>query len=171
MHTIRKATLWGDRLFMTGVILMMGVICATIIADVIARYIFSSAIIFSSELSRLGLIWLTFLVMPLGISRGMHVAITAVQDNVPPLLRTGMWALSTLFVIALMVVVLMGALTSIDARSYEQMNTLPLTAAWYFHPVALGAGWSLVHLVVQLVDGLRHGRDAATPGETMEPTS
>lgn len=150
---IARALDLGDRVFMAGVAASMALVVLIVGADVICRFVFGSSIIVSGELSRLGLVWMTFLVMPLGVSRGLHVAITSVVDPMPEPLRRLVFRFGTVLVLALMCVVLTGAWISIGARSYESLNTLPLTAAAFFWPVLLGAGWAIVHLAVQLVTG------------------
>lgn len=139
---------------MGAVAILMAVIVAVIACDVIGRYGFSRSILFSNELSRLSFIWMTFLVMPLGVSRGMHVAITSLRDRAPPMLRSTFVRLAAAAIIALMVVVFLGAWVSIRGRSSEMLNTLPLSAAWFYYPLAIGAAWSIVHLLVQFVRGV-----------------
>ena len=150
---IDRALGLGDRVFMAGVAASMALVVAIVAADVISRFVFGSSIIVSGELSRLGLVWMTFLVMPLGVSRGLHVAITSAVDPLPLPLRRAVFRIGTALVLALMGVVLAGAWISIGARSYESLNTLPLTAAAFFWPVLLCAGWAIVHLTVQFVTG------------------
>lgn len=139
---------------MGAVAVLMAIIVAVIACDVVGRYGFSRSILFSNELSRLSFIWMTFLVMPLGVSRGLHVAITSLRDRVPTMFRAALVRLAAAAIIALMVVVFMGAWVSIRGRSSEMLNTLPLSAAWFYYPLAIGSAWSIVHLLVQFVTGL-----------------
>lgn len=151
----RTADTFGihDRIFLGAVTLLMGVLVAVIAADVVARYGFSRSLLFANELSRMCFIWMTFLVMPLGIARGLHVAVTTVPDALSEPLRKLVYRACIAAVFVLMIVVFMGAVVSIRARSFETLNTLPVSAAWYFYPLALGAAWSLVHLVARFIDG------------------
>lgn len=142
-----------DRIFMGAVAVLMGVLVVVITADVVGRYGFGSSLIFANELSRMCFIWMTFLVMPLGISRGLHVAVTTIPDALSDGPRRWAYRAAVVAVFILMSVVLAGALVSIRARSLEVLNTLPVTAAWFFYPLVLGSSWSLVHLVFRFVDG------------------
>jgi TRAP-type transport system small permease protein len=148
-----------DRVFMGMVVVAMAIIVTTIACDVVGRYGFGKSILFANELSRLSFIWLSFLVMPLGISKGLHVAITTVLDKVPPFVTKLLFRAGALSVIVLMVVVFMGAWVSIKGRSGEMLNTLPVSAAWFYYPLALGSAWSIVHLAVQFVRGEAPKRD------------
>lgn len=144
---------------LTGVIaLLMATLVAVITADVAGRYMFGRSIIFASELSRLCFIWITFLVMPLGIARGLHVAITTVPDMLGPKGAAFAYRLGVAIVFVLMIVVLSGAVVSVKARSIEPLNTLPISAAWYYYPLVIGSVWSLVHLIVRFIDGQPVGR-------------
>lgn len=142
-----------DRIFMGAVAVLMGVLVVVITADVVGRYGFGSSLIFANELSRMCFIWMTFLVMPLGISRGLHVAITTIPDLLADGPRKWAYRAGIVAVFVLMCVVLAGSLVSIRARSLEVLNTLPITAAWFFYPLALGSAWSLVHLMFRFIDG------------------
>ena len=155
-----------DRIFIGVVVAAMATIVATVTLDVIGRYGFDRSMIFSNELSRLAFIWLSFSVMPLGISRGLHVAITSLVDSVPALVRRLLFRAGCIAVIVLMVVVFAGAYVSIKNRSSEMLNTLPVSAAWFFYPLAIGSAWSIVHLLVQFVRGEPTVRNVAP--ETLE---
>ncbi len=139
---------------MAAVSVLMAVIVLVVACDVVGRYGFGRSLLFSNELSRLSFVWMTFLVMPLGVSRGMHVAITSLRDGVPSTLRPALVRLAAAAVIALMVVVFAGAWVSIRGRSSEMLNTLPLSAAWFYYPLAIGSAWSIVHLLIQFARGL-----------------
>lgn len=150
---------------MAAVSLLMAVIVLVVACDVVGRYGFGRSILFSNELSRLSFIWMTFLVMPLGVSRGMHVAITSLRDGAPTALRPVLVRIAAALVIGLMVVVFAGSWVSIRGRSSEMLNTLPLSAAWFYYPLAIGSAWSIVHLLIQFARGLTVERafDDETP--------
>ncbi len=148
-----------DRIFVAGVAAAMTVIMVTVIADVLGRYLLNAGFIFANELSRLGFVWMTFLVMPLAVSRGLHVAITSVVDSLPQEARPWVFRLAVLLGGGFMLVVMIGAWISIGSRAAEPMNTLPITAQWFFWPLLIGAGWSLVHLLHQLFTGRPPIRD------------
>src|SRR5687768_16242696 len=106
-----------DRIFMGAVIALMLLIVVTISADVVGRYRLQRSLLFSNELSRLCFVWMCFLVMPLGISKGLHVAITTLEAHLPAAAMKAIFRLCTIAVIVLMAVVFAGAAVSIRARS------------------------------------------------------
>jgi len=142
-----------DNMIQLMLILLMATLVGTVTADVIGRYFIGKSLIFSNELSRICFIWITFLVMPLGISRGLHVAITTLPDMLSESRRRFIYRLGVAIIAVLMVVVLMGAWVSVKARGLEPLNTLPISAAWFYYPLLFGAAWSLVHLGVLFCRG------------------
>ncbi|MBP0617411.1 TRAP transporter small permease [Jiella mangrovi] len=142
-----------DRVMTGVVVIALAIIVVVVAIDVVGRYGFGHSLIFANELSRLAFLWMSFLVMPLGISRGMHVSITSVIDGVPAVFRGLLVRAGCLATIVLMGVVFAGAWISIERRSVEMLNTLPISAAWFFYPLAFGSAWSIVHLLVLLVEG------------------
>jgi TRAP-type C4-dicarboxylate transport system permease small subunit len=142
-----------DRVLIVAVMILMGVLVIVITADVIGRYGFSQSLLFANELSRMTFIWMTFLTMPLGISRGLHVAVTTVPDALPASWRPWLYRVGIISVFVLMCVVFTGAVVSIRARSFEMLNTLPVSAAWYYYPLAAGSAWSAIHLVARFIAG------------------
>lgn len=142
-----------DRAFMGAVAILMAIIVVTVACDVVGRYGFGQSLLFSNELSRLAFIWMTFLAMPLGVAAGLHVAITSVLDALPPFFRAQLYRIGIVAVVLVMAVVFSGAWVSIEGRSSEMLNTLPLSAAWFYYPLAIGSAWSIVHLVVAFFRG------------------
>lgn len=156
-----------DRVFMFGIAASMGLIVIVTGCDVFGRYILGHSLVFAGELSRLGFVWMTFLMMPLGVARGLHVAITSPIDALPEAMRRIVFRIGAALSTVLMCVVFAGAWISIGARSYEALNTLPLTAAAFFWPLAIGSGWSVVHLLVQLLRGTPPVRELSEQLESL----
>lgn len=162
-----RALGYVDRLFMAGIAAAMALVVVVTSADVFGRYLLGHSLVFAGELSRLGFVWMSFLMMPLGVSRGLHVAITSPTDALPEVARRLVFRIGTALTILLMGVVFMGAWISIGARSYESLNTLPLTAAAFFWPLAIGSAWSIVHLTAQLLRGTPPLRDLSEQLESL----
>ena len=97
------------RIFVAGVAAAMTGIFVTVFADVLGRYLLNAGFIFANELSRLGFVWMTFLVMPLAVSRGLHVAITSVVDSLPQEARPWVFRLAVLLGGGFLLVVMIGA--------------------------------------------------------------
>lgn len=148
-----------DRAAEAAIVILMAVVVAAVTGDVVSRYLLGGSLIFANELSRMGFIWICFLAMPVGISKGLHVAITTLEARLSPRWQSLVFRFGLILVLALMGVVAWGAAISIGARSAEKLNTIPVTAAWFYFPVAIGAAHSILHVIAQFVDGRRIIRD------------
>lgn len=149
-----------DTVFQGAIIALMALIAGVIGADVLARYAFGSSLVFANELSRMAFIWICFLGMPICIAKGLNVAITSVESRLPVSLQTLLYRLGMAMSAVLMAVVAYGAWISIQARSSEMLNTIPVSAAWFFFPVLAGSLHSILHLGAEFVRGVRTVRTA-----------
>ena len=147
-----------DRVFQLVITLCVAAIVLSVAADVVARYGFHRSIMVVNELSRLMFIWTTFLVMPLAIGRGMHVAITGLEQKLGPTARRLVYRACLVVVAAFMAVLLVSAAVCIRQRADEMMLSMPLSVSWFFVPVALGAAHALLHLAAEFRRGVRTER-------------
>lgn len=154
-----------DRALEILLTVLTGVIVATIVVDVVARYGFNNSLLFANELSRLCFIWLSFLFMPLGIARGLHVSITSLEGVLGSVARAAVFRVGLLIVALVMAAVLIGGIISVRARMDERMLALPLSVAWFYAPLVIGSVWSLVHLGVAALRGERALRDTTPQGD------
>lgn len=150
----------SDRVLEGVIVLLMIGIVLVISADVVARYCLGGSLVFANELSRMCFIWICFLGMPLCIGKGLNVAITSLESRLSASLQILMFRAGVLMVIVLMGTVAYGAWVSIEARSAERLNTIPVNAAWFFFPVLIGALYSIVHLISEFLRGARTVRQA-----------
>ena len=144
-----------DRVFQALITICICVIVVSVTADVVARYGLRHSIMAVNELSRLCFIWATFLVMPLAIGRGMHVAITGLETRLNPTLRRLVYRATLVVIGVLMGFLLVSALVSIGDRRDEAMLSMPLSVSWFFVPIALGAAHSILHLIAEFIRGER----------------
>ncbi|XDB00434.1 TRAP transporter small permease subunit (plasmid) [Sulfitobacter sp. LCG007] len=144
-----------DRLFQALVAICICIIVVSVTADVVARYGLRHSIMVVNELSRLSFIWVAFLVMPLAIGRGMHVAITGLETRLRPRVRKVAYRASLMLIGVFMGFLLVSAIISIRDRSGEAMLTMPLAVSWFFVPIALGAAHSILHLIAEFIRGER----------------
>ncbi|MGR3804037.1 TRAP transporter small permease [Marinibacterium profundimaris] len=147
-----------DRVLQVLITVCVAIIVLSVAADVVARYGFHRSIMMVNELSRLMFIWTTFLVMPLAIGRGMHVAITGLEQKLPPGPRMLVYRAVLIVVAVFMAVLLVSAIVCIRQRTSEAMLSMPLSMSWFFVPVAIGAAHALLHLAAEFRRGVRTER-------------
>lgn len=150
-----KVLSWIDLAAQTVIIILMAALVAVITADVAARYFLGGSLVYSNELSRMTFIWICFLGMPLCIVKGLNVAITALESRLSAALQRVTYRIGVVMVIVLLGVVAYGAWISIGERSVERLNTIPLSAAWFFFPVLVGSLHSILHLIQEFLRGER----------------
>lgn len=141
-----------DRLSFTTLVAAFGLMAVLVSVQVFMRYVLSSSIDSAAELSRLFFVWTTFLALPHGVSRGVHVGIDALVSQLPAKVRHWCWQLTTLLGLVLMLALSWLSLGAILDKWQELMPTLDLTAAVYYIPVLICALHSALHLLLQLLD-------------------
>lgn len=129
---------------------LLGLILATMVAQVVARYLFQAPFSWSEECVRLGLVWMTFLASAGLMGQRRHLAVDLWSSNLPPQWRRRADAMVDLFVAVACLTLLVGSLNFV----------------WRVHPVgspALGIPKSIwygsvsVGLLMMASHGLING--------------
>lgn len=123
--------------------------------EVVARYVFSSSIFFANELARLMFVWGIFLGFPLALSRGRHVGIELIDSMVSTRGARNAIRFGALLGAGLLAIV---AWKSVDVMLFnwiQVMNTMPISAGWFYVPVIIGMAVGCAYLLVIAVQGER----------------
>ncbi len=155
MRTLLSRIDWVASRFVMGLTAVLVIVVA---AEVFLRYVLNYSMIFSNELSRLCFVWIIFLTMPLGVAKGYHVGITMLDNLLKGAAVRAAFRLTVVLTIGLMGLVVVVSAHSVVGRWGEILSTLPLPASVFFIPIVIGAVHSILHLVVQLVEGERPRR-------------
>jgi C4-dicarboxylate transporter DctQ subunit len=78
--------------------LLLAVMVVTTFLQVFFRYVIFHSLPWSEELSRYALVWLTFIGASCGIKRGIHVAVEALTQALPPRARRLLCQLTCLLI-------------------------------------------------------------------------
>ena len=138
-----------------AVMALTAILVLVVAAEVFLRYVLNYSMIFSNELSRLCFVWIIFLTMPLGVAKGYHVGITMLDNVLKGAAVRAAFRLTVVLTIGLMGLVVVVSAQSVFDRRGEILSTLPVPASIFFLPIVIGAVHSILHLVVQLIDGER----------------
>lgn len=135
--------------------------------EVAARYLFNAPTIWAEELSRLLLVWGTFMGAAYLVHRRAHIRITILTDRLPAPARTGFELLSLAAVCAFgLAVAVYGFDIANDSftrgRTAGSMLNLPLV--WNQAAVPAGALLLAIQALVEALRIARHG--APPPGHT-----
>lgn len=143
-----------------AIMLLLVAMTAIVNLQIIARYVFSAPMIWPEEVTRLTLVWVTFLGAAALGRRCADIAVTTFVDMLPPRGRTLAHAARDL-----VLVVLFAFVAREGVRLAEAVEGMPLVAtewptallAW---PVAVGGGLMALHPALRL---LRLAMGRATP--------
>ena len=103
-------------------------------------------------------VWIIFLTMPLGVAKGYHVGITMLDSLLKGAAVRAAFRLTVVLTIGLMGLVVVVSVHSVVERWGEILSTLPVPASVFFMPIVIGAVHSILHLMVQLIEGERPRR-------------
>lgn len=159
INKYRRFLMMTDSLSRYILVAAMAFMTVLVIMQVFFRYILSSSIDWSDEMSRLMFVWSIFLAIPHGVRAGVHVGIdimlNAFSDRVrDAILRTmlGFCGLLAIIVSYYCVYVIMG-------KWQEKMPTLGVTAALYYIPVLISMLHSFLHLSFLSIAGIKSWED------------
>lgn len=128
--------------------------------EVFARYVFTAPTIWAEELSRMGLIWGTFLAASVLLHRRQHIRITILTDLLPEAVRRWQEVLVMLFIAAFALAVVWYG-TPIAWDSFERGRTtgsmLDIPTFWAEAAVPLGFLLLALQALVEAAQVARHG--------------
>ena len=101
------------------VVALMASMAMLVFANVVARYLFSSSVIWVEELTQVQMIWVAYLGAGLALREGRHVAVDTLQDLLPAALRRVLRQLIAV-ALALFLLVLVRAGVQIVAFTWAQ---------------------------------------------------
>lgn len=127
-----------------------------IVLQVVSRYVFNAPFVWTEELARFALLWLTFVAAGFVMARRIHIAVDLVASK---LSRTGGIVLDTFAMLVVITVSAMmawsGALFAADAASQAAPATsLPMSVV--YSSAVVGFAMILVHAVLHVYLNIRH---------------
>lgn len=138
---------------------LLAIILSTMVilvfTNVVLRYAFNSSIIMSEEVSRWGLVWLTFIGAIVALKEGSHISVDLVINKLPLWLKKLCLLMANLLMIYATWILLSGSLiqAEINAKVIAPATGLPMVivdAAGIFFSIS-----ALLILLVGLVDLFR----------------
>lgn len=158
--------------------LMMSAIFCVMIAQVIARYVFGSSLIWAEEFCRYVLVWMTFLLLGLSYQAGEFVSLEMLPGALPEVPRQIVhivMAIPTLIFLALVTWAGWEYAGRFEHQTIPALDfiwtsitghALHLSIRWVYISVSVGSALLFLHILVDLV--LRAGRLFRGEPETIE---
>ncbi|MBS9722167.1 TRAP transporter small permease [Tianweitania sp. BSSL-BM11] len=141
----------------------MLIVVAIMTAQVAARYIFNSSLIWAEELCRYILIWQTFLFIGMAYTRGELIAVDIIPDMLTPKMRFVLKALTTVPIIIFLWLMMTNGydystrfgrqiVPAVDFISTSLIGRgVGLSIFWVYVSVAVGSFLLMLHILASLV--------------------
>lgn len=136
---------------------LLAVIVVVTLAQVVARYLLGSSLIWSEELNRLLHIWMVML----AAASAAHLRIGMLEDRLPRRVRLGLDAVLAAVSLGLLALMIRGALRLADLTRFDMFTSIPVSMRWMFLAFVVGAALWMVRLLVTTGLALRRGPGAA----------
>jgi len=124
---------------------LLALMTGSIIIQVFYRYVLNDPIAWTEELAIFSMMWMAFLVAPIGYRTGAFVAIELIRDLFKGRAQAIVQIVLNLLVIAILVVLLRHSVISTIRGAGSISSSLPITMAWVY--IAMPIGLSAMVLV------------------------
>lgn len=131
--------------------LMLLAVTVLAIIQVILRYIFNYAIIWSEEFSRLLFVWIVMLGAALGLSYGKHMVIEFVQQRLPRVIGDVVTLALQVLGLVFLGVVLFKGVPLLELTSTDFYVTLPFPVMYAYLAAVVGAGLMMIYWIGEMI--------------------
>ncbi len=114
------------RLLRWGVSFTLFVVVAITIAQIVMRYALNAPLIWSEELARFLIVWMTFLGAAVVCCEGRHLNVDVFFRAAPPALRTGLRVFNACVALGFLAVLGWSSVTLVKLEMMQEMSALPL---------------------------------------------
>jgi TRAP-type C4-dicarboxylate transport system permease small subunit len=130
------------------VVALLGVTVVLVIANVIARYVFSYSLTWVEEVSRYLMIWSALLGCGLALRVGGHIAVESLADAVPPAAAKFIrFLIVAILAVSLLTLIWLG-IEYVDFAWEQETPVLSMSYGRIYLAVPIGALLMLIHLVL-----------------------
>lgn len=147
-----------DRVVQTAVVVAVIAILGFTVGQVPDRYIFKSSFGAYDQFARLGLVWLTFLGIAIGIRERANIRIELLEHFLPPRLTRALSVLLDFVVLLSAILVIVVGWRLLDVGSYQAIIGTPFTYEIVYGGMLLGMALLIVYLILRLCDVAFGGR-------------
>ena len=137
------------------------------VGQVADRYLLGTSFSAYDQISRLGLVWLTFIGFAVGVWERVNIRVELLDRFLPPRMHKAVAAVLDVMMIAVAVVVLVEGWRLLDVGAYQAIMGTPLTYEVVYAGLLVGVAVLLVFLAARLFETLTGARldpEAERPG-------
>ncbi|MEW6352329.1 MAG: TRAP transporter small permease [Thermodesulfobacteriota bacterium] len=151
MSYLSRVSGWLDRLVAVTMILLLAVMLAVTSAGVFWRYVLNSGLVWAEELSRLLLVWASFLGAASAVHRGAHISIAVLHDRLPPRARLWMTRVTDSLIIAFMGAIMWYGIKLLPVVHIRVAPTVSLTMDIPYLIIPVSAGIMIFQILVRML--------------------
>ena len=129
----------------------LGVIVLLTLAQIFYRFVLDQPLIWSEELIKLLLVWITFLGAAVVCWDGRHLNVDVVFIRLPHRLRRIVQLINAAVAVAFLAFLIQPTLQLVKIENMAEMGALGLPAGVLRLPVAIGAGLMILFIVLRLI--------------------
>ncbi|TRD22007.1 TRAP transporter small permease [Palleronia caenipelagi] len=122
------------------------------LAQVIFRYVLAEPLPWSEELARYCFVWIVFLGGAVGLERGFHLGVDLLVNAMPPGIRRGLEALTTMFIGVFAATVIWASVPVINMNMMQRSPALGVQMSWIYLAIPV----SMVLIVLICLERLIH---------------
>ena len=119
------------------------------LAQVAARYLFGTPLIWSEEAARYLFVWVSMIGGALAMHHGGHYALTALEERLPATARRAAGAAAFLVSAAFLLVLLVTGINETRQAHLQDAATLPFRMSLPYAALPVGAALMLAHLLLR----------------------
>lgn len=146
-----------DKLLYYFLGLLMFIMLASISAQVITRYFFSSPFTWTEELGRYTFVWLSFLGMALAVRKGGHIALDLLLKGVTGKIEKVLQILIYILVAVFGVLFTIGGIKFMQIGAGQNSPSLSLPMEWVYIVLPISGILIVYYTVEKLVEEFKRG--------------
>lgn len=130
---------------------LLAVVVVITLAQVVARYLLGSSLVWSEELNRLLHLWLVML----AAARAAHLRIGLLEDRLPPRARAVLDLVLAALSLGLLALMIRGGLRLAALTRSDMFTSIPVSMRWMFLALVVGGGLWMARIVVSTALAVR----------------
>lgn len=138
------------------------------IAQIFFRFVLDSPLVWSEELVRILVVWMTFLGAAVICWDGRHLSVDVAFVRLPPRLRRGLRVFNTAVALVFLAVLVWYSIPLVELAMYVTIGALDLPEAVYRVPATVGGVLMILFVVLRVA--LRWRRPGSTAGDAGDNT-
>ena len=141
-----------------GAVLALLMVLAFTVGQVVDRYILKSSFGAYDQFARMGMVWLTFIGIAIGIRDRVNVRIELLNHLAPKRIRTAVALALDLVILCMAIVLVLVGVRLMDVGSFQTIMGTDLTYDAMYAALLVGMGLLILFLVFRFADFFCGGR-------------